>query len=193
MGEVQLHLVVDFARVFGMVLRVIAVAVLLDVGEKGPGLLVVSFYLRSGKAVVGQFQAEIDIVKLSGPYRLFISVISQYLGHQHAVSQIPVLEVVVSVDVGGDSHRGPFEIHSGKRNPLTGVVRHSSAHLGRLRLRSRRPEQQEDAQSKSHNPFHRPKIQKTPSACLFNRKNTWHAERLPVIVLYRSGRGKRGS
>ena len=132
--EVQFHLVVDVALIFGMIVRIVGGAVFLDVRKEFASLLVVCLHLRARQAVVGQMQDKVHFVELPGVHLLALSVIAQQLGDHHIGGKIPVLEIVVAVHVSGDADGSPGEIHRGEGYSLAYVVGNPAAHLCCLRI-----------------------------------------------------------
>ena len=130
--EVELHLVVDLHAVVGMAVGVVPGTVGVDVRKKAPRLLVVSLHVGALELVVGKFQHEIDGREGAGLHLLPDGVIAEQLGYQHLVREVPVLEIVVAVEVGGYAHRGAFEHDRGEGDALAVLVRHPASHLGGL-------------------------------------------------------------
>ena len=144
--KVQLHLVVHLAAVLLMVFRVVAVAMFLYVGQQFPGLLVVRLHLGAAQLVVRQRQHEIHFVESARMHRLADGVVAQQLGREEAAPQVAGFKIVVAVDVGGYAYGRTFEVNSGEGDSLAVLVRHASAHLGRLCLTDDAEQQQKGCQ-----------------------------------------------
>ena len=68
------------------------------------------------------------------------------LGCEEAASQVAGFKIVVAVDVGGYAYGRTFEVNSGEGDSLAVLVRHASAHLGRLCLTDDAEQQQKGCQ-----------------------------------------------
>ena len=151
MCKVQLHLVVDVADVFRMAVGVVAVAVGVYVGEKPPGLAVVSLHPGSGELVVGDLQHEVALVEDAWGDLGGGGVVTQELSDEGDGRKVPCLKIIVAVQVGGDAYCGVLEIDACEGYALAGSVGDAAAHLGGLcRCKQRHGQQEEYGRQSFH-------------------------------------------
>ena len=136
MGEIQFHLVVHVAAVFRMLVRVVLVPAGLDVRQQSAGLFVVSLHPGGAQLVFGEFEFEVDLAELAGLDFLGFRVVTQQLGCYGGPAQVPALQIVISVEVGGDARGGAVEIHSYEGDAFPFFVHHPAADLGGLGRRT---------------------------------------------------------
>ena len=91
-------------------------------------------------------------------YLLAHGIVAQELGNHHVGGKIPVFEVVVAIEVGGDAHGSTGEIDRGERNTLTHVVGNPATYLGGLCTAQQRCKQQNDCNKEFKARFHVAKL-----------------------------------